>query len=181
MEFETLETERLFLKIVTPEIYTHLFEHHSEAGIKKLLGLTSDEDFIREKLKSRGGYTTYDRTVLSFLLVLKDTNETIGKSGFHNWYKDHRKAEVGYILYKEEVKRKGYMTEALKTILDYGFNVMNLNRIEACISPSNLASQNLIKKYGFKQEGVLRQHYIREGEIQDSLIYSLLNEEYKIS
>jgi [ribosomal protein S5]-alanine N-acetyltransferase len=179
MEFEILETERLILKKVTPEVYTYIFENLSEAEIKKQFGLISDEDFIKEKMKSQGGYTTYDRTVLSFLLVLKNNNETIGKSGYHNWYKDHRKAEIGYVLHKDENKRKGYMSEALRAILDYGFNSMNLNRIEACIGPANIASQNLIKKCGFTQEGYLRQHYIREGEIQDSLIFSILKEEYE--
>jgi ribosomal-protein-alanine N-acetyltransferase len=179
MEFEILETERLFLKKVTAEGYTYMFENFSEAEIKKQFGLASDEEFIKEKKKSQGGYTTHDRTVLSFLLILKNTNETIGRSGYHNWYKDHHKAEIGYFLNKEELKRKGFMTEALKAIIDYGFNTMNLNRIEACISPKNIASQSLIKKYGFTQEGLLRQHYIRNDEIQDSLIFALLKEEYK--
>jgi [ribosomal protein S5]-alanine N-acetyltransferase len=180
MQLEILETKRLYLKKIPAEVYTSMFENYSEAEIKKLFGLTSDEEFIKEKKKSQGGYTTYDRTVLSFLLVSKDTNETIGKSGYHNWYKDHRKAEIGYVLHKEENKRKGYMSEALKAILDYGFSTMNLNRIEACISPANIASLNLIKRYGFTREGLLRQHYIREGEIQDSYIFSLLKEEYEV-
>jgi ribosomal-protein-alanine N-acetyltransferase len=180
MEFEILETERLFLKKLTPEVFTYLFESYSEANIKKLLGLTSKEEFIKEKEKCQGGYTTYDRSILSFLLVLKDSNETIGRCGYHNWYKNHRKAEIGYALNKDENKKKGYMTEAFRAILEYGFNSMKLNRIEACIGPMNIASQNLIKKYGFNQEGYLRQHFIRDDEIQDSLIFSLLKEEYEV-
>ena len=70
------------------------------------------------------------------------------------------------------------MSEAVKAIIEYGFKTMNLNRIEACIGPANIASQNLVKKFGFSREGYLRQHYIRNEEIQDSLIFSLLKEEY---
>lgn len=179
MKFEILETERLVLKKITPEILTYWFDHYSEEEIKKQLGLTSHEAFIKEKEKSRGGYKTYDRTILAFLLVTKENNETIGRCGYHNWYTDHKKAEIGYALHLEENKRKGYMSEALQVILQYGFDAMNLNRIEACVGPSNIASQSLIKKYGFTQEGYLRQHYIRNDEIQDSLIFSLLKEEYK--
>lgn len=179
MQFETLQTDRLLLKKLTPEVFAYLFKNYSDIEIKKLLGLTTDEELLKEKAKSQGGYTTYDRTIVAFLLILKDTNETIGRCGYHNWYNEHQKAELGYALNKEEHKRKGYMNEAVQAILDYGFCTMNLNRIEACTGPTNIASQRIITKYGFTQEGYLRQHYIRNGEIQDSLIFSLLKEEFE--
>jgi ribosomal-protein-alanine N-acetyltransferase len=179
MESETLTTERLILKKLTPEVFAYLFENCSEAEIKKQLGLSTHEEFLKEKKKCEGGYTTYDRSILAFLLVLKENNVTIGRCGYHNWYAEHNKAELGYALNKDENKRKGYMSEALKPILAYGFNKMHLNRIEACIGPANTASQNLVKKYEFTQEGYLRQHYVRDGITQDSLIFSLLKEEYE--
>ncbi len=179
MEFEIITTERLILKILTPEGFNYIFENYSEDQIKDQLGMATDEEFIREKKKVIGGYTTYDRTVVQFKLILKETHEVIGSCGYHNWYIDHRKGEIGYTINKDENKRKGYMGEAVSTILDYGFKIMNLNRIEACISPANVASLSLIKKFGFTREGYLRQHFIREGEIQDTVIFSLLKEEYK--
>ncbi|MGH2666178.1 GNAT family N-acetyltransferase [Flavobacterium sp.] len=179
MEFEVLTTKRLFLKKLTPEVFTYLFENCSEAEIKSQLGLTSDAEFIKEKMKHQGGYVTYDRTILSFLLVLKENNETIGRCGYHNLYSDHAKAELGYALTKEENKGKGYMSEAVSKILEYGFTNMGLNRIEAGVGPSNKASLNIIRKFGFTQEGYLRQHFVRDGEIQDTLLFSLLEEEYK--
>lgn len=178
MKFETLETKRLILRKITPEGFVELFENHSDDDAKKILGLSSDEELTKEKEKSKGGYTTYDRTIIAFLMGLKDSGETIGRCGYHNWYTSHRKAEIGYLIMKEENKRKGYMSEAMKAILDYGFNTMNLNRIEACIGPSNAASLSLAKKYGFVQEGYLRQHYVRKDLVEDTLIFSLLKEEY---
>ena len=178
MELETLETERLLLKKITPEIFTYLFENYAEKAIMDLLGLATEKEFIKEKEKAQGGYKTYDRTIVAFLLVLKSNHKTIGRCGFHNWYKDHRKAELGYALHHEEDKRKGYMSEAVKPILEYGFKSMDLNRIEACIGPTNIASLSILKKYGFTQEGYLREHYIRDTEVQDSLIFSLLKSEY---
>jgi ribosomal-protein-alanine N-acetyltransferase len=179
IEFEILETKRLILKKVTPETFVYLFENYPDREIKQLLGLKSDEELIKEKEKSRGGYTTYDRTIVAFLLVSKESNETIGRCGYHNWYKEHRKAEIGYALNAEEHKQKGFMGEAMEAIIKYGFRIMDLNRIEASTSPENSASQNLLKKFGFQQEGYLRQHYIRREEIQDSLIFSLLKEDYE--
>jgi ribosomal-protein-alanine N-acetyltransferase len=178
MEFEVLTTERLLLRKFTAEGFTYLFENYSDDEIKDQLGLTTEEELLKEKEKVQGGYTTYDRTILHFRLIVKKTREVIGGAGYHNWYQAHRKAELGYALTKEEHKRKGYMTEAISTILDYGFNTMNLNRIEACIGPANTASLSLINKYRFTKEGYLRQHYIRGEDIQDSVIFSLLKEEY---
>ena len=180
IQFETLETERLILKILTPDMITHLFENYSDAVIMKHLGLTNEEELIKEREKSEGGYKTYDRSILSFLLVLKSNDETIGRGGFHNWYKIHRKAELGYALNDGAHKRNGYMTEAVTAILAYGFGTLNLNRVEACVGPDNKASLSIIKKNRFTQEGHLRQHYIRDGVIQDSLVFSLLKEEYEV-
>ena len=111
-------------------------------------------------------------------MVYKGTGEIIGGCGFHNWLTEHRKAELGYALTKDEYKGKGLMTEALENVIAYGFGKMNLNRIEACIGPENIPSLKLVKKFGFKEEGYLRQHYFKDNVLQDSIIFSLLKEEY---
>ena len=136
MESETVLTERLHLKKFTPEAFTYLFQHFDEEQIKKELGLFTHEEFLKEKKKAEDGYKTYDRTIIHFKLILKETGEVIGGAGFHNWYPDHNKAELGYALNKDEHKQKGYMSEAVKAILDYGFSKMNLNRVEACVGPA---------------------------------------------
>jgi [ribosomal protein S5]-alanine N-acetyltransferase len=178
MDLETVETERLFLKKLTPKSFVYLFNNHSEDEIIRLLGLSGHAAYVREKEKSKGGYKTYDRTIAAFLIILKSSGQTIGRCGFHNWYSIHRKAEIGYVIYDEENRRKGYMNEAIKCILDYGFNIMNLNRIEAYTSPENKASLHIIEKYGFTREGYLRQHFFWEGEVLDTLLFALLKEEY---
>lgn len=179
MEFEVIHTERLMLRKLTPAVFAALFENCSDSEIKNYLGLNSDAELAREREKLKGGYVTYDRTIMAFLLVLKEGGETIGRCGYHNWYADHNKAELGYAMSKEEHKRKGYMSEAVAAILDYGFNEMNLIRIEAGVGPTNTASLRIIKKSGFTQEGYLRKHYVRDGETQDTIIFSLLKEEYE--
>ena len=71
------------------------------------------------------------------------------------------------------------MTEAIAAILDHGFSVMDLHGVEACTSPNNQASIRLIEKFGFQKEGYLRQHFFRDGKLEDSLIYSLLKREFE--
>ena len=71
------------------------------------------------------------------------------------------------------------MKEALPVVLDYGFNIMGLKRVEAFLSLENEASLRLIKSFGFKEEGSLREHYFTGGHMEDSSIFSLLLREYE--
>lgn len=178
LDIEFLETTRLNLLKFSPEDFNYIFENFSKQDAMFILGLPDEAYFEKEKFKSNGGYKTYDRTILHFKLQLKVNNEVIGGVGFHNWYPSHLRAELGYAISKEEYKRQGYMTEAINEILNFGFNNLNLNRIEACVGPNNDYSLKLIKKFGFQQEGYLREHYIRDTEVEDSIIFSLLRSEY---
>jgi ribosomal-protein-alanine N-acetyltransferase len=179
MELETLETERLYLKKVTPSELKIIFSEFPVEEAMALMGLLTHEDYLRDKAKSDGGYVTYDRTIVAFLLVSKETGKTLGRGGFHNWYFAHRRAELGYALMDPKDYGKGYMGEAVKAIIRYGFEVMNLNRIEASTSPNNVASKAILARNGFQQEGYMRQHYCRDGMAEDSVLFGLLKEEYR--
>ena len=99
--------------------------------------------------------------------------------GFHTWAMEHYRAELGYSIHIETEKKKGYMKEALKPIIEYGFNKMNLHRIEAFVGPDNTASISLVKRLGFTQEGHLREHYLKDGVFEDSIVFSLLEKEFQ--
>lgn len=174
-----LETERLLLKELTPELYDYMFANWADAEIMIYLGSTSEADFELEKQKYIKGLTSIYLSFKNFLIVEKSTSRIIGRIGYHTWKAAHERAEIGYGLYYEEDKNKGYMKEAMKTILIYGFEQMNLNRIEAFASPLNTPSIKLIERYGFQYEGLLRQHYGRNGVREDSAVYGLLCSEYE--
>ena len=179
MEFDKIFTDRLILRKLTPEVYNFIFKNFSKERIKLELGLNTEEEFSKEKQKFENGYSMHNRSLVHFQLVEKNSNQILGGAGFHNWNPDHFRAELGYHLHMQESKRKGLMTEAVKPILQYGFEQMNLNRIEACTGPENVASIKILQKFGFKQEGYLRQHYYGKDQIYDSLIFSLLKAEYE--
>lgn len=173
MEFEILETKRLYLRKLTPEVYDEILLKCSDSEFSQYLGL-SIENIEAEKEKIRKGFTTYNKSLLIFQLISKETDQIIGWCGFHTWYKDHRRAEIGYALNSDSIKAKGLMSEAIKPILDYGFKEMNLNRIEAFIGPDNTASLKLIQKFNFEKEGQLKNHYFKNGKFEDSIVYALL-------
>ena len=88
-----------------------------------------------------------------------------------------RRAEVGYGLAREAWGR-GYMHEALVALLHYGFEALDLNRVEADIDPRNRASARTLERLGFRQEGLLRERWIVNGEISDSALYGLLRRDW---
>lgn len=174
-----LETERLILQELTPELYDYMFAKWSDEDIMAYLGNPTDADFELEKQKYIKGLTSFYLSFKNFLIVEKSTSRIIGRIGYHTWKAAHERAEIGYGLYYEEDKNKGYMKEAMKTVLIYGFEQMNLNRVEAFASPLNTPSIKLIERYGFQYEGLLRQHYGRNGVREDSAVYGLLRSEYE--
>lgn len=178
ISFVTLQTKRLILQGLSPEDMYFIFENLPKEEIKKVLGHRSDEDYQAEEKKHKNGYSSYNRSFKLFLIREKETNAIIGRCGIHNWNTDHRRAEVGYILTDESQKRKGYMTEALEAVISYGFNQLNLNRLEALVGAENTASLRLMAKNRFIQEGVLRKHHFSNGIFEDSLVFSKLREEY---
>lgn len=181
MIFEEIITERLILKKLTPEIYHFVFENLAEPDLMIFFGFDSWQELSKEKDKYEKGISTYNRSFLNFQLIDKQSNRIIGWCGFHTWYTEHNRAELGYMLRDEESKGKGIMTEALKPIIEYGFNEMKLSRIEAFVGPDNQPSQKLLKKLKFVQEGLLRQHYFKNNKMEDSLVFSLLKNEYYLS
>lgn len=177
MEFEWIETERLLLRKLTPEVYDYIYANFQDEELKTHLGLSTAEELEKDRKRYEGGLSAYDRSFIIFQMLLKESKEIIGMTGFVRYYPDHSRAELGYGMNKEEHKQKGYMTEATKRVVEYGFKELQLNRMEALAGPNNLPSIKIIEKLGFKKEGHLKQHYVRDGVAEDSLIYALLKSE----
>jgi ribosomal-protein-alanine N-acetyltransferase len=157
---------------------TFIFENFSREEIKKILAHRTDEDYQIEEYKYKNGYASYNRAFILFLLTEKTTNSIIGRCGLHNWNKEHHRAEIGYNISDENFKRKGLMKEAVSSIIDYGFNELNLHRIEALVGSNNIPSLKIIESHHFTKEGLLRQHYFVANKFEDSVVYSILYNEY---
>lgn len=83
--------------------------------------------------------------------------------------------EIGYILLPSE-RCKGYCSEAVQIMIDYLFLSRDIVRIQAHTDISNLGSQRVLEKAGFKKEGTLRKSTFVRGEWRDNSLYSILRE-----
>jgi len=113
-----------------------------------------------------------------YAIAEKQNNRMIGSIGLtsHNSYQS--RIELSYDL-DSTYWRRGISAKAIAAVLNYGFNVLNVNRIEASVSVLNIASKNLLLKCGFTIEGVLRQHRYHRGSFVDVYFFSLLKSEFK--
>ncbi len=174
----TVETPRLLLRALTPEVYKKVFTSLSEAELREFFGCRNDAELGEERKKYEQGLSMYRKSLLIFQMIEKSSGQIIGWCGYHTWYLPHHRAEIGYMISDESKKGLGYMKEALPFVLDFGFNEMKLQRVEALIGPDNVPSLKLVHSMGFVQEGVLREHYFTNGRFEDSVIFSLLKQDF---
>lgn len=179
MKFEEIITNRIILRKFTQESFDSIYSDMSQDEQLAILGLASLEELLIEKEKYKKGLSTHNKKFLYHQLIDKKTNKIIGWCGFHTWYIDHNRAEMGYGLFDDNYKNKGIMSEAIVSIVNYGFNNMNLERIEAFVSPNNSPSIKLLKRMKFKEEGFLKHHYFHNNKMEDSIVFALLKSEYK--
>jgi len=90
----------------------------------------------------------------------------------------NRSCTIGYGLTKLEYRRKGYGTDATKTMIEYGFHNMGLERISSETLEHNIGAQRVLEKCGFTLEGRERKQRYFAGKRYDRLIFGLLKEEY---
>ncbi|BEV47732.1 GNAT family protein [Burkholderia contaminans] len=97
----------------------------------------------------------------------------LGTCGLFRWNRNWRSCAVGYEL-ATFARGKGYMNEALSAAIDYGFDTMQINRIEAQVHPQNASSIQVLETLGFVREGYQRQAGYWRGAYHDLLQFSLL-------
>ncbi len=169
-----LQTERMSLRKITPELIHHYFNTLGKQQIMELLGL-EEAEYSTYRQMHEEGMETFRLTMLYFLLIRKADGSILGNCGFHTWNKTHHRAELFYALKRDEDKGQGYLTEVLPLVLAFGFSDMGLHRIEACVAARNTPSVRLLQRQGFVQEGTLREHYLVDDVYEDSDVYALIS------
>jgi RimJ/RimL family protein N-acetyltransferase len=86
-------------------------------------------------------------------------------------------AKLGYAIHADHWGH-GYATDAARTLIAYGFDHLGLHRITAAVGPDNEPSKGVLKRLGFTHEGRLRDHVWTNDAWRDSLLYSLLADEF---
>ena len=176
----SLQTKRLTLRPLVVADAAALFDIFAEPRVARYLSRPAwasiDVAHVRIARDVDGlGTGKY----LCLGIFLSEDNALVGECSLFNLSEQCRRAEVGYTLSLNHWGR-GYMHEALVALLSYGFDALNLNRVEADIDPRNNASAKCLDRLGFKLEGHLRERWIVDGEVSDSGLYGLLRRDWRV-
>ncbi len=178
-DFPVLETPRLVLREITDTDAPALFSIHGDAEHMRWFGVDPlpNEEAALKLVETFAGWRKIANSGTRWALQPKDHECLIGTCGLFSWNRSWKKCTVGYEL-ASTWQGKGFMREALTAILNWGFEHMELNRVEAQVHPKNRSSLRLLGLLGFVQEGLLREVGYWGGEHHDLLQYSLLRREY---
>jgi [ribosomal protein S5]-alanine N-acetyltransferase len=158
-----LETERLILRMFTPADLEDLHRQLSDPEVMRYYPKVSSREDSEKWLQ--GILKDYQSNGYGMLAVcLRDTGEYIGQAGVMRRLIDGCEHHyLSYLLCKESWGH-GYATEAVQRILDYGFQTLDIHKVEALIRPDNARSIRLAEKLGMQHESTTehagRPHYV---------------------
>lgn len=112
-----------------------------------------------------------------FKTIIMYNGSCAGLIGYNNVEWDRKCASIGYWL-GESFQCKGIMTKALEVFIEYAFNTMELNKIEIPVAEENFKSRALPKKFGFKEEGIIRDAEWLNDKYVNHIMYGLLKDEW---
>jgi RimJ/RimL family protein N-acetyltransferase len=111
------------------------------------------------------------------LVILDNADRIIGHIEFYKTVNYLDEYELSYIMYSQEHRGKGAMSEAVNLMVRYLFETKPVNRIRLIIHPANAASRRLAEKCGFQHEGTARGAWYNNGRHHDVEVYSILHDE----
>lgn len=176
--FPILTTERLILREITGADAAAIMTIRGDYEVTKYnSGIAYTQIDQARRLIDRMTEGYQQQAEIRWGITLKTNPEVIGMCGYNYWsIVDHR-GSIGFDLARS-AWGQGIMPEALHAVLRFGFEQMQLNRIEADCSLANNNSQRVLQKLGFYQEGHQHEQYFENGAYHDLLLFALLKHDY---
>src|SRR4051812_24682544 len=175
----TLSTSRLSLRPFTDADVDALFTLHSSAHVLRYWDAPPWEERARAERFIAACRQMEDEGTGARLAVdrLSD-GDFLGWCSLTGWNPDYRSASLGYV-FDAAAWGHGYATETARALLEWAFDTLDLNRVQAETDTRNGASARVLGKLGFLHEGTLREDCIVNGDVSDSWVFGLLRREWR--
>ncbi len=173
-----LQTARLRLRPFTDDDADALFALHSNAYVLRYWDGPPWSDRARADQFIKACRLLADEGTGARLAVdqLSD-GAFVGWCGLTRWNSVYRSASLGYCT-EEAAWGKGFATEAASGLLEWAFDFLPLNRVQAETDTRNAASARVLEKLGFVREGTLREDCVVNGEVSSSWVFGLLRQDW---
>ena len=176
MYFKKVDGDRVYLSPMciddVPKYVKWMNDPKVTDGIncgKNIATIESERAWLENSIKN-GNY--------NLAIIKKERNELIGNCGFHDIDKIHGLATIGIFIGEEENRNKGFGREALKLLIGYGFDYLNLQNIMLTVYSFNEKAVACYKKVGFKEIGKRRDAVIKNNKRYDIIYMDIIREEY---
>ena len=169
-----LESNRLLLKPIEEEDIYQLMEFRWDRDIMRYM---LHEPISKKDQMEWFRSLTKNDLVLSVFWKNGDERILIGTIGLTEIDMRHQRATIRTRL-SLEYQGKGIGKEAAKMLFIYGFNTLNLQRIDGIQFSENIASVTFLERLGFKVEGTLRRYFYHDGVFKDVSFIGLLKEDF---
>ncbi len=168
-----IETARFNLRLIQPTDIDMVFKGLSDPIITKHYGVHFDS--LEHTKEQMDWFENLEKTGTGrwFAICEKSTNTFVGAIGYNDLNKEHRKAEIGMWLLADHWG-KGTLSEVMPDVLDYGFQELNLHRIEGYVDSGNVKCKRALDKINFQYEGTMRDCEIKNGTYLSVDIYACL-------
>ncbi|MBQ2991297.1 MAG: GNAT family N-acetyltransferase [Clostridia bacterium] len=174
-----LESERLILRRIAMRDAKDIFAYSKDPEVARHVLWSAQKELSEAKEYCRYMMKRYrNDEPASWGIIEKKTDTLVGTIGYMDYSEDNASVEVGYSLARW-MWNGGYMTEALRRVIAYTFESMDINRIEAQHETDNPSSGRVMEKCGMRKEGVLRQRLYNKGAYRDVALYAILREDYE--
>jgi ribosomal-protein-alanine N-acetyltransferase len=177
--FPILENENIILRALSYADEKEMFLLRSSSTLmqyvpRPVMQHKSEAKAFIDLLKNR----EENKEAINWAITLKNDDTLIGNICLFMFNAQASRAEIGYMLATEH-SSKGITTQAVRLVLEYGFEQMQLNAIEALIANGNNASVAIVEKLGFTKDGYLRQYIYHNNQYIDMHLYSMLKNDYE--
>ncbi len=172
VELKTIPTDRVFLRPITVSDQEFIYKGLSHPDVIKYYGVHFESyEATAEQMRWYAEEAQY-----WWVICMKEGMKLAGAVGLNDVSKVHKKAEIGMWLLPE-FWGQGIMQEVMPSICSYGFQELDLNRIEGFIESNNLQCKKAMSKLAFDYEGTMRSCEFKDGQFIDVDIYAKIKEE----
>ena len=170
--FPVLKTDRLILRQLNENDVNGIYNFYSDPVALKYVprNLFTERIEASDKIKFFDALFD-DRKGICWAISYKEKQDIIGIAGFFEIDKAANKAELGYGFLQGNWG-KGVGTEIVKTLTDFGFQAIQLHKIYAYIHPDNISSIKVVEKFGYKREGLFKDHDFAQNKYFDTAVFT---------